>query len=311
LAQLKRDKTRPLERLYALALVGVPPLGFAGAIAYSTLVRFSWVDMALCAVFYLLTALGITGGFHRLFAHKSFKAHPVVRAAFAIFGDMALQGPTTFWVASHRRHHRYSDVEGDPHSPHVRPDGSPSSFWYAHLGWVFAHEHENWIRYVPDLLRDRIVVRIDRLYFLWVALGFILPAAIGGAAAQSWQGAIGGLLWGGFARTFLWHHATYSINSVCHLWGQRPFPTGDTSTNNFPCALLTLGEGWHNNHHAFPASARHGLLWWQVDMTYMTLRALERVRLVSSLILPDAQAIEARAIVPAAEHEETEPTLAP
>jgi stearoyl-CoA desaturase (delta-9 desaturase) len=294
-AEIKRDKTSPLERLLAWGLLVVPAVGFVAAIAYSALVRFSWVDLALCGVFYVLTALGITMGFHRLFTHRSFQAHPAVKAMLAILGDMAVQGPTVFWVASHRRHHRYSDVTGDPHSPRVHADGEPSGFWHAHVGWTLRHEHEGWKRYVPDLLRDPIVVRIDRVYFVWVLLGLALPAAIGGLAAQHWQGAVGGLLWGGFARIFLWHHATYSINSVCHLVGDRPFQTTDTSTNNLPCALLTLGEGWHNNHHAFPASARHGLWPHQIDMTYMTIRALERVGLASAVIVPDAEAIAAKA----------------
>lgn len=301
----KRDKSHGLERLYAWGLVLLPTAGFLAAVAYSALVRFSWVDLALCAVFYGLTALGITAGFHRLFTHRSFQARPAVRALLAVFGDMALQGPTTYWVASHRRHHRYSDVAGDPHSPHVHADGSPSGLWHAHMGWVFRHDHEGWMRYVPDLLRDRTLVRIDRLYFLWVALGFVAPGLIGAIAAQHWQGAIGGVLWGGFARVFLWHHATYSVNSICHVWGKRPFQTADTSTNHWACALITLGEGWHNNHHAFPASARHGLWWWQLDMTYLTIRALERVGLASAVITPDPQALAARAIVPAAEASET------
>lgn len=294
----KRDKSSLREQAYAWGMVGLPTLGFLAAVAWSAMVRFSWVDLALCAVFYLLTALGITAGFHRLFAHRSYQAHPVVRYGLAILGDMAVQSPVTFWVASHRRHHRYSDQPGDPHSPRVHADGSPSGFWHAHVGWVFRHDHDAWARYVPDLLRDRGLIRIDRMYMLWVALGFALPALIGGLAAQHWQGAVGGLLWGGFARTFLWHHATWTVNSICHIAGQRPYATSDTSTNHFGCALLTLGEGWHNNHHAFPASARHGLLWWQLDATYLTIRALERLKLVSGLIIPDAEAMKNRAPAP-------------
>ncbi len=251
-----------------------------------------WVeprDLAAAGAMYVATVLGITVGFHRLFTHKAFKCGPVLRAALGIAGSMASQGPLLFWVACHRRHHRHSDTELDPHSP--RPHGAGArgvllGWWHAHVGWMFAHRPENYFRLVNDLVRDPVALAVHRGYFLWVAAGLVLPGAVCAAVAGDGAAFWSGLLWGGLVRMFVVHHVTWSVNSICHVAGSRPFATDDGSRNNAFIAVLSLGEGWHNNHHAFPSSARHGFVWWQVDPSYLLLRLLQAAGLVRDLRTP-------------------------
>ena len=243
---------------------------------------------------YLFSMLGITMGFHRLFTHRSFQCVAPLRAVLGIAGSMAAQGPLFFWVACHRRHHQTSDEKDDPHSPQHHGGGAMGvlrGWFHAHVGWMFWHKPENYFRLVPDLLRDRLALNINRTYFLWIALGLAVPAMIGGLAGHSWRGAATGLLWGGLVRIFLVHHATWSLNSVCHMYGTRPFDNRDHSRNNYFCAVLTFGEGFHNNHHAFPASARHGLRWWEFDLVYVVIRALSTFHVVWDVRQPDEQSI--------------------
>jgi stearoyl-CoA desaturase (delta-9 desaturase) len=226
---------------------------------------------------YLLTALGVTVGFHRLFTHRSFETGRVIQCVLAALGSMALQGSLIKWVALHRRHHQYSDRHGDPHSPHEEGGGVGGLLrgaWHAHLGWMFKPDPPDLLHYVRDLRQSRLLRALSALFPLWVAAGLLIPAALGGLLGGSWTGALLGLVWGGLARIFLVHHVTWSVNSVCHLWGGRPYRNGDQSRNNFVFGVLALGEGWHNNHHAFPTSARHGLRWWQIDVSYWVIRAL-------------------------------------
>lgn len=251
-----------------------------------------WVeprDLVLAGAMYLVTIGGITLGYHRLFTHKGFKCGAVVRAVLGIAGSMASQGPLFFWVACHRRHHQHSDSAGDPHSPHAHGEGALAvlrGWWHAHVGWMLTHKPENYFRLVNDLVRDPVVMTVHRLYFVWVLVGLALPGlismAVAGSAAAFWPG----VLWGGFVRMFVVHHVTWSVNSVCHVMGSRPYATEDESRNNALVAVLTLGEGWHNNHHAFPSSARHGLQWWQVDPTYLVLLALKVMRLAWDIRTP-------------------------
>ncbi len=223
-----------------------------------------WHDLLLLAVGYALTGVGITVGYHRLFTHRAFQTHRWVRYTFAILGSMAVEGPVLRWVADHRKHHQFSDQEGDPHSPHV---GGGEGFWaalrnlaHAHVGWLFVSEGRADVRkYVPDLLADRGMLVINRLFGLWLAISLLVPAAIGYAIAGTWQGAVTGLLWGGAVRIFLLHHVTFSINSICHFWGRRRFRVTDESRNVWLLSLISFGESWHNNHHAFPSSAFHGM----------------------------------------------------
>ncbi|HEU4658037.1 MAG TPA: fatty acid desaturase, partial [Capillimicrobium sp.] len=238
-----------------------------------------WRDVAIFVAMYVLTGLGVTVGFHRLFTHRSFKTTPAVRATLAILGSAAIEGPITSWVADHRKHHVFSDQPGDPHSPHVDHGhglkGALRGLFHAHMGWLFIHTHRgNKRRYAPDLLRDPLIAFIDRTFLLWAALSLVLPMALGGVLGGSWEAALTGLLWGGFVRMLVVHHVTYSINSLCHFFGRRDYVTEDESRNLAWLAPLSFGEAWHNNHHAFPRSARHGMKWWEVDISAIFIWSL-------------------------------------
>jgi stearoyl-CoA desaturase (delta-9 desaturase) len=202
---------------------------------------------------------------------------------------MAIQGSLLKWVATHRYHHQHSDTPHDIHTPHHNDDGIIGVLrgaWHAHIGWFFTPDPPELYRYVKDLSRSRLLCKISDLFPLWVALGLVIPTVLGGLFTHSWTGAFLGLIWGGAARIFLVHHVTWSINSVCHLWGGRPFKTKDQSRNNLVFGILALGEGWHNNHHAFPVSARHGLRWWQIDISYLVIRTLAMLKLAWAVRLP-------------------------
>jgi stearoyl-CoA desaturase (delta-9 desaturase) len=211
-----------------------------------------------------------------------------VRAIFTVFGAMAVEGPPIEWVANHRKHHAYSDIEGDPHSPHVGHgdgfSGALRGLWHAHLGWVFRDEFANEVRYAPDLLGDPVVRFIDRSFVFWVLLGLAIPFGLGYALTGTIDGALTALLWGGAVRMMLLHHVTFSINSLCHFFGSKDFETGDESRNLAWLAPLSFGEAWHNNHHAFPTSAEHGLRRSQLDISALVIRALERVGLASDVV---------------------------
>jgi stearoyl-CoA desaturase (delta-9 desaturase) len=211
--------------------------------------------------------LGVTAGFHRMLTHRSFRAHPVVRGLLLVFGSMAVEGPAIGWAANHLKHHAMADRPGDPHSP---LDG----FVHAHLGWLFTHDQADPAVYCRSLLKDPIIVFVDRTFLVWVVLSLALPFAVGG-----WTG----LLWGGLVRVFFVHHVTWSVNSVCHTFGQRTYATADRSRNQWTVGLLGLGVGWNNNHHAFPRSAVHGLDRWQFDVSAALIAALERLRLASDV----------------------------
>jgi stearoyl-CoA desaturase (delta-9 desaturase) len=272
-----------------LGTVVLPFLGLVAAVVLLWGWGFRWLDLGLLLGMYVLTGLGITVGFHRLFTHRAFQTNAVVKFVLAALGSMAVQAPLLHWVAQHRRHHQHSDTPDDPHSPHHQGSGLLGrlrGFWHAHVGWAFDPNAAGLDRYVKDLRQSAALRVASALFPLWVALGLLIPAALGGLLTLSWRGALLGLLWGGLARIFLVHHVTWCINSVCHLWGSRPFQVRDQSRNNFVLGVLALGEGWHNNHHAFPTSARHGLRWWQVDASYWFIRALALVGLAWDVQLP-------------------------
>lgn len=278
-----------LFRLVNLLAVVVPFIGLIAAISLLWGVGFGWVHLWLLVGGYVLTGLGVTVGYHRLFTHKSFRTNRAVTAVLGVLGSMALEGPILAWVATHRQHHQHSDRDDDPHSPHGHGEGLRGflhGLLHAHFGWLLLGEKSDLDRYVPDLLSDPLVRTISRLFVLWVALGLAIPAGVAWAVTGEWTGALLGLLWGGLVRVFIVHHVTWSINSVCHLWGSRPFRTHDHSRNNLVFGVLGFGEGWHNNHHAFPASARHGLKWWQIDVSYMVIRGLVLLGLAKDVRLP-------------------------
>jgi stearoyl-CoA desaturase (delta-9 desaturase) len=290
---------RPLEEAAQLAPLGVrvvtfvvivvPLLGLVAAPFFLWGWGFSWVDLGLLLGMYVLTALGITVGFHRLFTHRSFETYAWVKVVLVALGSMAVQGPMLKWVALHRRHHQHSDTPEDPHSPHHHGGGVLGLLrgaWHAHIGWFFQRDPENLDRYVPDLLKSRAVRVGSALFLLWVAVGLVLPPVLGGLLTLSWAGVWTGLIWGGLVRIFLVHHVTWSVNSACHLWGLRPYASADQSRDNVVFGVLALGEGWHASHHAFPTSARHGLRWWQIDVSYWVIRALAWLRLAWDVRLP-------------------------
>jgi len=247
-----------------LVVVVLPFLATLFAIELLWQRAVNWTDLALLVAFNLLAGLGVTVGYHRMLTHRSFQPHPVVKFIFLVLGSMAVEGPALEWAATHIKHHAHSDREGDPHSP-------VEGFWHAHMGWMFNRSFADPNVYCRNLVRDPIVVFVSRTFIFWVTLSLAIPFAIGG-----WTG----LLWGGLVRIFFTHHITWSVNSVCHTFGKREFETRDQSRNEWIVGLLGLGEGWHNNHHAFPRSAFHGLHWWQFDLSGYVIWTLERVGLV-------------------------------
>lgn len=284
-------------RAASLAVVVIPFLGLIAAIVTLWGYGFGWLYLGLLVVGYILTGLGITVGFHRLATHKAFETGPVMKVVWTGLGSMAAQGPVVRWAAIHRRHHQHSDRHDDPHSPHTSGDGLKGLFKgivHSHLGWLLRGESGQEARYAPDLLADPVIRKSSNLFFVWVALGLLIPTVIAGVATQSWVGAFLGFLWGGLVRVFLVHHVTWSINSVCHLWGSRPFRHADHSRNNLIFGILAFGEGWHNNHHAFPSSARHGLGWWQLDTSYLVIRTMSMLGLARKVRVPTRERIEAK-----------------
>ena len=277
----------PVHKAAVWGLVIIPLVGVALALRTLWDRAAGWGDVALMLAMYVPISLGITIGFHRFLTHRGFRAHPAVKATLLVLGSMAVEGSAVAWAANHRKHHALADREGDPHSP---ADG----FFHAHVGWLFDGQQADQMTYARDLRDDRMVMWISRLSPLWVVLALVIPFLIGG-----WTG----LLWGGLVRIFLTHHVTWSVNSVCHTFGGRPFRTKDRSRNQWVVGLLAFGEGWHNNHHAFPRSALHGLRWWQFDLSGLTIRLLERVRLVGAVqrvAIREMDAREARAYADAA-----------
>ena len=281
-------------RLTTLAVIIVPLVAAAAAPFAVWGWGFGWADLALLLFMYVLTAGGITVGFHRLFVHRSFETYGWVKFLFAVAGSMAVQGPLFQWAGQHRIHHQHSDKPEDPHTPHHHGGGVwgvLKGFWYSHIGWFFETDPPDLYRYIKDLRASRTLCTASVLFPLWAVLGFVLPAAFGGLITQSWTGALTGLIWGGLVRVFLVHHVTWSVNSICHLWGEQPFKSGDESRNNVVVGILALGEGWHNTHHAFPTSVRHGLRWWEIDASYWFIKTLEVFGLAWNLKLPTAEAV--------------------
>ncbi|MFN4261306.1 MAG: acyl-CoA desaturase [Gemmataceae bacterium] len=277
--------------------VVVPFLGLVAAVVLLWGRGFSWVDLGLLLGMYILTAVGITVGFHRLFAHHSFETNRVVQFLLGILGSMAIEGPLLKWVAMHRRHHQYSDQPDDPHSPHYQGHkvlGVLRGLWHAHIGWILEPDPPNLSHYVKDLRQSSMLRTVSALFPVWLTISLLIPTVLGGLLTGSWMGALFGLLWGGLARVCLVHHVTWSVNSVCHLWGSQPFPSHDHSRNNFLFGVLALGEGWHNNHHAFSTSARHGLRWWQMDVAYWIICILAVLGLAWNVKVPARRMINSR-----------------
>jgi stearoyl-CoA desaturase (delta-9 desaturase) len=262
----------------------------------------SWLDLTIGAGFYVVSTLGITVGYHRYFTHGAFKARRTLRLALAVAGALAAQGPVIGWVADHRRHHAFSDRDGDPHSPWLfgtSPMALAKGFWHAHMGWMFGRDKTNVDRFAPDLEADRGIRIVDRLFPLWVALSVTVPAVLGGLITLSWWGALTAFLWAGLARISFQHHVTWSVNSICHMIGARPFSSRDKSANFWPLAILSMGESWHNSHHADPTCARHGVLRGQIDIYARVIWMFERLGWVWQVRWPSTTRL-ARLVKPAA-----------
>jgi stearoyl-CoA desaturase (delta-9 desaturase) len=256
-------------------------------------------DLIVFAVMYVATGLGITVGFHRLFTHRSFKATKGVRGTLAILGSVAIEGPIISWVADHRKHHAFSDQPGDPHSPHVDHGhglkGALRGLLHAHVGWLFLHtDRGRKTRYAPDLLNDPLIRWVDRTFVVWVVLGFVVPFFMGAALGGTWADGLTGMLWGGLVRILVLHHVTYSINSLCHFFGRQPFKTGDESRNLAWLAPLSFGEAWHNGHHAFPTSARHGLGRFEPDPSAWVIAGLEKLGLAWDVVRINPERLESK-----------------
>lgn len=272
---IKKDYFSVQQRVHALAIAFIPLLGCIAALLLVLCVGISSVDIGLCLGMYVVTMIGITVGFHRQFAHRSFSASVPLCVVLAVLGCMACQGPLIYWVSNHRRHHRYPDQPGhpdqpaDPHSPYFKGEqrlGRLQGLLHAHMGWTLQHDLTNPIVFAKDLLRDPVMARVNRLYYVWVGVSLALPTLLGVLLTGAWIGGLSGFLWGGMVRLFVSYHLTNSINSITHAFGTRPFHTPDCSTNNLWLALPTLGEAWHNNHHASPSMAVFSMRWWQIDV---------------------------------------------
>jgi len=301
-AEMVRPVKMPLvDRLGSAVVTAAPPLLLAvGAYFGWTGNALDWQDVLILAVSYMGVGTGITVGYHRLLTHRSFKCHRLTRAAFAAVGSAAAEGPVIDWVATHRKHHQFSDEHGDPHSPHGHGGGFRGALRglaHAHIGWVFSDmEVADEQRYAKDLLGDPLIRFVDRTFLLWVLVGLAICFGLGVALSGGVSGGLEALLWGGAARIFLMHHATFSINSICHFFGRQDYDTGDESRNVAWLAIPTWGEAWHNNHHAFPTSYRHGLRRWQIDPSAGIIRLMEMVGLAWDVVRVDPERRQRKAL---------------
>ena len=287
----------------ALALfIGIPFLALLAAVPVAWGWGLGWHDIVIALVMYAIAGHGITVGFHRHFTHGSFKANRGLKVALAVAGSMAIQGPVVRWVADHRRHHAFSDREGDPHSPWRYGETIPAlakGLWWAHTGWLFDVEQTPRSKYAPDLMADTDLQKVDRAFPLIVAGSMLFPALVGGLWSMSWEGALTAFFWASLVRVSLLHHVTWSINSICHTIGERPFKSRDRSGNVWWLAVLSMGESWHNLHHADPTWARHGVEKGQVDSTARVIWAFEKLGWATDVRWPVAKRIDARRVTAA------------
>lgn len=286
-------------RWFILAASVVPLVGVVAAMALLWGDLFYWTDVLVLAVMYLVCGFGISTGYHRMLTHRAFETYQPIRVGLAVAGAMAAQGPPIIWCAHHRRHHRVADKPGDPHSPHLDFEpgfkGMVAGIWHAHLGWLFDTElTSDPMRYCPDLFREKSLRVISERFVLIVLAGIALPGLIALAITGSLQAFLTGMLWGGLVRIFAINHMTYAVNSVGHYFGRRRFPTTDESRNVAWLAIPSFGEAWHNNHHAFPRSARHGMRWYEVDLSAILIWAMEKTRLAWNVVRIDPERMTMR-----------------
>lgn len=297
LATLGGDNKGMTERITLGAFIGVPFVALVAAIPLAWGWGMSWLDLGLMVGMYYIGCHGITIGFHRYFTHGAFKAKRPLRIALAVAGSLAVEGPVVRWVADHRKHHKYSDADGDPHSPWRYGETVPAlmkGLWWAHIGWMFDTERTPQEKYAPDLMKDPAIRMISRQFLLFTLVSLAIPPLVGGLVTMTWTGAFTAFFWGSLIRVGLLHHVTWSINSICHAVGDRPFKSRDRSGNVWWLAVLSCGESWHNLHHAEPTSARHGVLRGQLDSSARIIRWCEQLGWVSDVRWPSKERIAAR-----------------
>jgi stearoyl-CoA desaturase (Delta-9 desaturase) len=287
-----------------LIAVALPFVALVAAIALLWNRAIGPLELGLLVGSYVITCLGVTLGYHRMFTHRAFESSRTFRTLIAVLGSMAVEGSVITWVADHRKHHAFTDREGDPHSPHLSGPGvwgAIRGLWHAHIGWLFdtvgTADRE---RFAPDLVKDRALRIVDKLFPLWITLSFAIPFALGWIVGGGFVAALTALLWGGLVRVFLLHHVTWSINSICHFFGRKRFDVDDESRNVFWLAPLSMGEAWHHNHHAFPTSAFHGLRWWEriADPTGLVIALLEKLGVVWNVVRVSPERQAAKLVTP-------------
>jgi stearoyl-CoA desaturase (Delta-9 desaturase) len=310
IGQTRSDTGRPLldepVPRYAMVVlvvgVVVPFIALLAAIPIAWGWGLSWLDIAIGVVFYFVSGFGVTVGFHRYFTHGSFKAERLLRVSLAVAGSLSLEGPLIQWVADHRRHHAFADREGDPHSPWrygASVTGLAKGLYFAHCGWLFQRQSTNRERFAPDLIADRDTFRVDRVFPALALTSVLGPPLLGGLLTMSWYGALTAFFWATLVRIALLHHVTWSINSICHIYGERPFATrgSDRASNFWPLAIISMGESWHNSHHADPTCARHGVMRGQVDLTARLIWLFEKAGWAYAVRWPVPERFEARRLV--------------
>ena len=302
LGTLGGDQQSLTEKLTLGIFIVIPFLAVIAAIPIAWGGWLGWSDVVIAFTMYALTGHGITVGFHRLFTHKSFKPNRAVKVVLAMAGSMAIQGPVVRWVADHRKHHKFSDRDGDPHSPWRYGDTIPAltkGLFFAHMGWLFDTEQTSQRQYAPDLLKDRDIVRISKQFPMYVGISLAVPLVAGGLLTMSWQGALTAFFWGSLVRVGLLHHVTWSINSICHAVGNRPFKSRDKSGNVWWLAIPSMGESWHNLHHSDPTCARHGVLRGQVDTSARIIWVMEKFGWISAVRWPVKERIDSKRVAAA------------
>jgi stearoyl-CoA desaturase (delta-9 desaturase) len=292
---VQNSRLKRIQQIHAIVVSTLAHLGVSLALILLFIgYPIGTIELGIFVTMAFLTTIGIVVGFHRHFTHRSFRAVMPVRVVLGILGSMAGQGNVTFWVALHRFHHECSDTPDDPHSPYFKGEkllGKWEGLWHSYMGWTVDHKLPNPLYYAPDILRDKVISRVSNLYFLWIAIGLIFPTVLAGILTTSWLGAFYGFLWGGLVRIFVTQNLVWSITSIAHIIGDRPLASGDRSTNNIWIAIPTLGDSWHNNHHAFPHAAIVGWEWWQIDIAGWMIRALEKLGWAWDLKVPTARMI--------------------
>ena len=293
------EQKRTGEQVALALFIAVPFLALLAAIPVAWGWGLGWHDVLIAVVMYAISGHGVTVGYHRHFTHGSFKAKRGLKVALAVAGSLAIEGPVVRWVADHRRHHAFSDREGDPHSPWRYGETVPAlikGLWWAHTGWLFDVEQTPRGKYAPDLMADKDLRKVDRAFPWLVVASMLLPPLVGGLWSMSWQGALTAFFWGSLVRVALLHHVTWSINSICHTIGERPFRSRDKSGNVWWLAFLSMGESWHNLHHADPTCARHGVEKGQIDSSARIIWLFEKLGWAHDIRWPKAQRIDARRV---------------